>query len=148
MNRDKLVRLLASFFYCGYLPWAPGAWGSIPGALIAWYFSDSLVVWVVVLTALGFILCVPAQKAFNAHDPIRFVLDEVCGMMLTLVWLPKRLSVFLAGYVLFRILDVWKPWPISYFNRSDRSSNIMWDDLVAAIFANLILQVFTRFGYL
>ena len=69
-------------------------------------------------------------------------------MMLTLVWLPKRLGVFLAGYALFRVLDVCKPWPISYFDRSERPSNIMWDDVAAAIFANLILQALTRFGYL
>ncbi len=138
---NNWVRTLASFFYVGYLPWAPGSFGSLAGLLIGWYFYGALPSLTIVFCFLGFMLCKPAVAAFLSPDPPSFVLDEVSGMMLSVLWLPKTPVVFLAGFILFRLLDILKPWPISRIQKSPNPSSIMWDDLAAGALVNIILQL-------
>ncbi len=135
------VKTLASFFYVGYLPWAPGSFGSLAGLLIGWYFYGALPYLTVAFCLLGFVICKPATAVFLSPDPSAFVLDEVSGMMLSVLWLPKTPFVFLAGFILFRLLDILKPWPISRIQKSPNPSSIMWDDLAAGALANAILQL-------
>src|SRR3989338_4383444 len=128
---NNWVKALASFFYVGYLPWAPGSFGSLAGLLIAWYFYGALPYLTIAFCLLGFILCKPATAVFSSKDPAPFVLDEVCGMMLGVLWLPKTPVVFLAGFILFRLFDILKPWPISRIQKNPNPSSIMLDDLAA-----------------
>ena len=139
-----VVRLLASFYYVGYLPWAPGTWGSLAALPIAWFFHENLVWLVVIFSLTGFLICQPAEEVFNAKDPRHFVLDEVAGMTLAVLWLPKNLILYLVGFILFRALDVWKPGPIGWIQDSKTPSSIMWDDLLAGLFVNIFLQIASR----
>ncbi|OIO37998.1 MAG: hypothetical protein AUJ71_04040 [Candidatus Omnitrophica bacterium CG1_02_49_16] len=140
----RSVKFLASFSYAGYLPWAPGTWGSLVALLIAWFFNEYLLWSIVIFSFIGLSICRPAEEAFNAKDPHRFVLDEVVGMMASVLFLPKRYLVFLAAFILFRVLDVLKPGPIGRIQASRTPSSIMWDDLSAGALVNILLQVSLR----
>jgi phosphatidylglycerophosphatase A len=71
-------------------------------------------------------------------------MDETCGMMLSLVWLPREVSIYIGAFILFRLLDIIKPWPICLIQQSKRPTSIVWDDLAAGVATNAILQVFVR----
>ena len=141
--RQRIVRALASCFYVGYLP-APGAWGSAVGLAIAWYSSPNFSYELGLITLAGYWLTVFSKDAFSSTDPAPFVLDEVCGMMLSVLFLPKTWAVYAAAFVVFRVLDVWKPWPISILQNMKNSFSIMHDDLAAGFFANLIVHSYLK----
>ncbi len=136
---NSWVKALASFFYIGFLPKAPGTWGSLCGLLLAWFFNPQLGGLLIVLSLSGFLIAAPARSVWNNPDPKEFVLDEVVGMMLSVLWLPKKIAIFAAGFLLFRVFDIVKPWPISQIQKSKHPSSILWDDLAAGLLANLIL---------
>ena len=135
------VKVLATFFYVGYLPIAPGTWASLVGLSIAWFFNESLFWLAVIFSLIGFVICKRAEEVFNAKDPGCFVLDEVVGMMVSVLWLPKNLLLYVAGFILFRVLDVWKPGPIGWIQNTKTPHSIMWDDLAAGAVVNVVLQV-------
>ena len=93
-------------------------------------------------SVIGLTISKPAAFLFKQSDPKEFVLDEVAGMMLSLLWLPRKIWVYIAAFVLFRVLDIFKPWPISLIQKSKHPSSIMSDDLAAGAFTNLILRLF------
>lgn len=137
---QKLTRIVATFFGVGFLPWAPGTWASLLAAVLAWFLGGSLVYWTVAFSTVGLLVCRQARLVFRDEDPKQFVMDEVCGMFLGVLWLPKSIPLFVAAFFLFRVLDIWKPWPISKVQNIDRPWSIMGDDLLAGVFVNLILQ--------
>lgn len=139
-----LVKIISTFFGVGYLPLMSGTWASAVAAILVWFLGDSLLIWTSVFTAAGLLVCRASQDALGSKDPKAFVMDEVCGMMLTLLWLPKNIYVYLAAFLLFRVLDVVKPWPISKLQQSAHASSIMTDDLAAGLAGNLILQALLR----
>lgn len=139
-----LVKLIATFFGVGYLTFIPATWASAVTAIASWFLYDGLLYWIVGLSIVGFWACRPATVVFKSADPKQFVMDEVCGMMVSILWLPKTVPLFFAAFILFRILDAWKPWPICLIQENKHPSSILWDDLVAGLFANLILQGITR----
>ncbi len=138
------VKFLASFFYIGYLPVMPGTWGSATGALLAWFFNEGLVWQVTVFSLAGLFISSIAERAFDEKDPSRFVLDEVAGIMISVLWIPKKIALFVVAFILFRIFDTMKPWPISMVQKSKMPTAIMWDDLLAGLFVNILLQIISR----
>ena len=141
MGPERWVRILSSFFYIGYAPWMPGTLGSLAGLFIFWLcpFKGQAAI-LLFFSAIGFYLCRPAVKAFASKDPKRFVMDEVCGMMAALFWLPGTFAVYLTAFAFFRFFDVLKPWPILLVQKKESPSCIMWDDLLAGLFTNLLLR--------
>ncbi len=142
---DRVIRAIASFAYVGYFPIASATLASAVTAILAWYFPWPLVIPIMALSLSGFLICKPAQNAFGAADPQAFVLDEVCGMLLSVLWLPKILWIYGLAFLLFRFFDVLKPWPIRLIQESKSPSSILWDDLLAGTFTNIILQIVLRF---
>ena len=140
-----LTKWIASFFYVGYMPVAPGTCGSLAGILWAWVFHDQLLFWTAAFCVLGFLACRPSQTIFQSKDPSRFVMDEVCGMMLSVLWLPKSLLWYVVAFLFFRLFDVVKPWPISAIQRNSHPFMIMIDDLLAGVFANLVIRLLIVF---
>ena len=137
---NEVVRITASFLYVGYLPLAPGTFGSIAGLLIAYFLPSNLPFCTFSLSLLGCLICEKSRIVFKKDDPSNFVLDEVCGMMLSVLYLPKALWVYGLAFVLFRAGDVLKPWPVSLIQRHKSPWSIMGDDLAVGFFVNLILQ--------
>ena len=136
------IKAVATFFFIGTLPLAPGTWGTAAGLLIAWFLTPALPALLVGFCIAGFLVCRPAQTVLGSSDPSQFVMDEVCGMMMSVLWLPKDAILFGAAFVLFRIFDVLKPWPISLIQKNKNPLSIMWDDLAARVAVNIVLQVF------
>lgn len=141
----NIVKVLATFFYVGFLPIAPGTWATLAGLPIAWFFNDKLIWLTIIFSLIGLVICKPAEEAFNAKDPSCFVLDEVAGMMVSVLWLPKNLILYGVAFIFFRILDISKPGPIRTIQNSGTPLSIMWDDLLAGAFVNIFLQIAVKF---
>ena len=133
---DFAIKLAASAGFVGHIAWAPGTWGSGLGVLIALAAASHLPVLLFILTLLGFAIAPAAVRVYRKNDPQTFVLDEVCGMMLALVGIPLSWGGWALAFVLFRALDIWKPWPIGQVQKSHSPSAIMADDLLAGLSAN------------
>ena len=89
-----LVKMTATFLGIGFIPIIPATWASAVAAVMSWFLYGGLPYWIVGLTALGLWACRPSQDIFSSKDPKQFVMDEVCGMMLSVLWLPKSVTVF------------------------------------------------------
>ncbi len=146
-----LVLFVATGGGSGYLPIAPGTWGSAVGVLLWAALLPLLAVpmaaysaVVVAVSALGWWAADRAESLFERRDDGRITVDEVAGMLLALAYLPLRWDVALAGFLLFRALDIWKPWPARAAERLPGGLGVMADDLVAGAYANLVGQVIWR----
>ncbi len=145
----RLAVLLASWFGCGYFPWGPGTAGSLAAVLIAAVLHVYLGAARGTLLLLAAILFVPAVWAatrtaryVQKKDPGLVVIDEVLGQWVTLsgaaVWNWKTL---LAGFLLFRLFDIWKPWPVRKLEALPDGLGIVADDLAAGVYGALILYI-------
>ena len=138
------VNLLAFGLGTGLTPKAPGTAGSLLGAAIAWWtlplgFELRLLV-AIVLVLSGFWLCGEAARRIGVHDHPGIVWDEMAGMYLLLLVAPPGIVAWASGFGLFRLFDIWKPWPIRDLDhRLGGGLGIMLDDLVAALYAAVLL---------
>ena len=142
----RLAVFVATVAYCGYFPFAPGTVGSAAGLivylLVWWAQSPAVEVGlIVVLFAAGVWAGTTAERYFGGIDPGPIVIDEVVGMLITLVFIPVGLSGALTGFVLFRIFDVVKPYPAGRFERLHGGLGVMADDAMAGVYANLSLRL-------
>ncbi len=142
----RLAVFLATFGYCGYFPIAPGTVGSAAGlavyAVVRLGHSATLEAAVIALFfAVGVWAGTTAERYFGGIDPGPIVIDEVVGMLITLAFVPVGWSGALAGFVLFRIFDVIKPYPAGRFERLHGGLGVMADDAMAAVYANVCLRL-------
>jgi phosphatidylglycerophosphatase A len=142
----RLAVFIATVGYCGYFPIAPGTVGSAAGllfyALVAWSGSSAFEAALIVgLFAAGVWAGTTAERYFGGVDPGPIVLDEVVGMLITLAFIPGLgWSGALAGFVLFRVFDVIKPYPAGRLEQLHGGLGVMADDAMAAIYANVCLR--------
>ncbi len=144
--RDEAVVFLATGFYIGNIPFAPGTFGSILGLALCFVLAGLKLPLAIIFTVLFIIVAVwianGAEKVLKKNDPGCIVIDEIAGMAVTLVGLPFNLTTALIGFIIFRILDILKPFPIrSLDKRVSGGVGIVLDDVVAGIFANLLLRI-------
>lgn len=142
----RLAVFVATVAYCGYFPIAPGTVGSAAGLvvylLVWWAHSPLLEVGLIVaLFAAGVWAGTIAERYFGGIDPGPIVIDEVVGMLITLAFIPVGWSGAVAGFVLFRIFDVIKPYPAGRFERLHGGLGVMADDAMAAVYANISLRI-------
>jgi phosphatidylglycerophosphatase A len=142
---DFVTRLVATAFGSGYSPVAPGTAGSAVGVLLFWPLAGLAWPWQVAASAVVFFVGVAAAsrlaRQLGIEDPGVVVVDEVVGQWLTLAALPFNPAVALAGFVLFRVMDVVKPWPARSLERLHGGWGIMADDVMAGVYAHLALRV-------
>jgi phosphatidylglycerophosphatase A len=142
----RLAVFIATVGYCGYFPFAPGTVGSAAGllfyALVWWSGSPVVEIGMIVgLFAAGVWAGTTAERYFGGVDPGPIVMDEVVGMLITLAFIPNlEWSGLLAGFVLFRVFDVVKPYPAGRFEELHGGLGVMADDAMAAVYANLSLR--------
>jgi phosphatidylglycerophosphatase A len=141
-------RIYVTMFGVGYLPKAPGTWGSFFSLPIIWFLKDlswqifwvfavSLISWAITRTYLI------SYKKTN-EDPSEVVIDEFLGQWVALLFAPKTYTSFFLGFVLFRLFDMWKPWPVSWADQikgpaTKTSFGIIFDDILAGAIAGIIL---------
>ena len=144
--------LLATVAGVGYLPIAPGTFGSAAGLLVwAWLPRTPVAQGVAIagIFAAGSWSGTVAERHFGKTDPSQVVIDEVMGMLITLFLNPVGWRGALVGFLLFRIADVIKPWPANRLERLPGGVGVMADDGMAAIYANVALHlVIWLSGYL
>lgn len=139
-----IVRILSTFFYVGYLPLIPGTFGSLAGIVLFYLIKDNpvnYILWITVIMIAGFLVCGRAEEIMQKKDPRYVVIDEVSGMLLSLLFLPYDIKIVIIAFILFRILDTLKPFPAGCLERFKGSLGVMGDDLIAGLYTNIILQV-------
>ena len=137
-----LFNLISTFFYLGRLPKAPGTWGSI-GALFVWILIPESLLFrftlLVITLIIGFIACEFSLQQIDDPDPSYIVIDEVVGLWIALLFVPKTIFFFLLGFVLFRLFDILKPSFIYSAQFLKGSLGVMLDDILAGLLVMLIL---------
>ncbi|MBL4693489.1 MAG: phosphatidylglycerophosphatase A [Magnetovibrio sp.] len=144
--------LLATWFGSGYLPKAPGTWGSLAALPFAWIMVQMWGVWVLAIASgVVFVIGLWAAKDYmdrsGVHDPGPVVIDEVAGQWMVLLLAPLDPVYYLISFVLFRLFDIFKPWPISWADKSLAGAwGVMLDDIFAGLFGLACLYAILRFG--
>jgi phosphatidylglycerophosphatase A len=143
---DFLIKLICTVFFLGYLPLMPGTFGSLAGLAIFLFVTDMRwgLVALAVSLALGFLLSGKAERLFGRKDSSHIVIDEVAGMLITLLFVPHTIPLALIGFLMFRIFDTLKPFPAGRLQHLKGSTGVMIDDIIAGLYANLVLQVIIR----
>ncbi len=142
---------LATLSYAGYSPVAPGTAGSLVTVVLVYlvkpYWAAPVFAQVGAIVIV-FFLGIPASKGairhFGRGDPGQCVIDEMAGQMIALLLLPHNIYFYLGGFGLFRLFDIWKPVPVKTAERVPGAWGIMLDDVVAGLYALIIMQVYLR----
>jgi len=148
---DRVIVAIATGLYSGMAPKAPGTWGSA-FALLPWLFCRNLNLpsYLGVLAfifLIGFLSAGSAEKILDTPDPGCIVIDEILGMFITLTLAPNHPAAWILGFLLFRLFDIFKPFPISWFDTHLHGGlGIMLDDVIAGIYALICLQLIWKVG--
>lgn len=140
---NTLIRIFVTGFGAGYLPIAPGTWGSALGMLIAWVAfpeTPALLAATIILSAIAVPAASRAETLFSKKDDGRIVVDEIAGYWVSVLFLPHTIPVFVGAFFLFRLFDVLKPLGISRTQNLPGGWGIVVDDLLAGALANVVLQ--------
>jgi len=149
--------LVATFFGVGRLKPGPGTWGSAATVILWWVMARWIPVsWLAAAAILAAILVVfigiPAAtavaRASGRKDPQFVVIDEVAGQLITLVGAPVAWKSLLAGFILFRVFDILKPFPIRRLEQLPEGSGIVIDDVGAGLYALICMHLLLHFGLL
>jgi len=149
--RRDLSWWAATWSGSGALPKAPGTWGSLAALPFAWLIQTSLgpvalVAAALVVFCLGIWVSEHTARRMGHSDPGQIVIDEVAAQWLVLAVVPPSWQSYLAGFLLFRLFDILKPWPIRQIERRlGGGFGIMADDILAAIYAAPFLIAFFKF---
>lgn len=140
-------RILSTVFGLGYFPAAPGTLASVAAALLYKFVLQALpwpayAALIGVLFLTGVLAASIHSRALGQKDPGVIVIDEVCGQLAALILVPPSWPYVLAGFVLFRVFDILKPFPIRRIERLPEGWGIMADDLGAAVYVAALLHLF------
>ncbi len=148
----KLSVFIATFFYTGYFPVAPGTFASLITAGIYLILSSRMVgatqttLWIIAVgTSLVSIVFSDIAERVLGHDDGRIVIDEVCGYLVATLMLPQTILTAALAFVLFRFFDIVKPFPVKQLQKLTGGMGITADDLMAGTISNIILQILYRF---
>jgi phosphatidylglycerophosphatase A len=144
--RSRGAVALASFGYVGFAPFAPGTVGSAAALLLFVPLRRAAIPWldvaaIVLLFCAGVWSARITEQHLGVEDPGPVVIDEVVGMLISLLWLPSSWTVVVAAFVAFRVFDIVKPWPANRLERLHGGWGIMADDCMAGVYANLAVQL-------
>lgn len=141
------MHLCSTFFYIGYLPFAPGSIASLVAVFISYLLHNSTILYVLVLVAitiLGFTVSGRMEQLVGQKDPSCVVIDEVAGGMIAFFLLPKTTAVTVTAYFLFRAFDMFKIYPVNKLEELQGGKGIMVDDLFAGLYTNIVVQIALR----
>jgi phosphatidylglycerophosphatase A len=141
---DRLALAVASVGGAGHSPVASGTVGSFVALVGLWLIPFTLpwlTLALVVVTLVGIWAGSRVERALGAKDPGVIVIDEVAGMLLSVLLLPRTIPVLVTAFLLFRVFDIWKPYPARQIQDLHGGLGVMLDDLVAGAYALLLLLV-------
>jgi phosphatidylglycerophosphatase A len=144
----KAAHIIGTLFGVGYFPIAPGTAASLVTIIVLWFISPISLPLLLAALFFFFLIGVPVSSMCEQDwgmDPGRVVWDEMVGMTVSILALPKHWFFFAAAFLLFRVFDVLKPFPINASQDVPRGWGVMIDDVIAGLFANIILQIVCRF---
>jgi phosphatidylglycerophosphatase A len=144
--RERAVLFLATGFFIGYMPFAPGTFGTLIGLpicfLLSRFHTGLVVLWVAVFIGFAIGVASTAEKIFKKKDAAQIVIDEIAGLLVVFIGLPFNLYTAVCGFIIFRMFDIFKPFPIRWLDRKvSGGSGIVLDDVVAGIYSHLILRL-------
>lgn len=153
-----LAKAIATFFGSGYSPVAPGTAGALLAMVLVWPFCSlywpmgiSPTLLLGILIAIGTVSGVISTNILEEEwgkDPQRIVMDEAVGVWIAFLFIPYTLTYFILAFILFRIFDIWKPLGIRKIEKLKGGLGVMGDDILAGIYANIILQAIAYSGLL
>lgn len=140
------LHFVAFGFGSGTLPYAPGTWGTlvaIPFYLILALLPSALYVFFTLVAIAGSVwICDKVSKEIKVHDHQGMCLDEIVGYLVTMLYVPIDISWIIVGFLLFRLFDIWKPYPIGDIDKKVKGGfGMIADDVVAGIYACIILHI-------
>ena len=146
------VHLLALGFGAGCAPKLPGTAGTLVGVLLYLLLQHLSVRYyvglLIILFVLGIWICGRTVRDLGVHDHPAIVYDEIVGYLVTMILAPPGWFWIVSGFLLFRLFDIWKPWPIRWLDRRVKGGfGVMLDDVVAGLFAFLTQQVIARMSF-
>ena len=150
--KDRCSLFLASACFIGYIPGAPGTYASLATTLIFFFvyrihdrvLPEIHLSAICLISLIGVVVSARASRAAQDEDPSFVVIDEVAGQLLTFLFLPARWWILIGGTFLFRMFDIWKPFPLRKLEQLRNGVGIMADDIAAGIYANVVLQIVVR----
>ena len=147
---NRFSKLISTMAYIGYFPFISGTIGSLIGTLTFYVLSTTTsiiyVCLIVMTTAIGLYASTAYEKLVNKKDPHEIIIDEYIGMLFSYIFLPFSFRLLIIGFALFRFFDIIKPYPIRKFEKLPGGIGIISDDIVAAIYTNIILRILLAIG--
>jgi len=145
-----MVVALATGLYSGYIPVAPGTFGTVMGVPLCYFcsFLGPLEGIVFLAGFLGFAVWIAgkAEKIFHKKDSRLIVIDEMAGYLVTLFWIPLTFTSLAVGFLLFRLMDIAKPFPIRRLETALPGGwGVVGDDVLAGVYANVVLRAAMHF---
>jgi phosphatidylglycerophosphatase A len=128
----------------GYSPVASGTVGSFVTLVALWlipFTTPGLLVTLAIVMLVGIWAGSRVERAIDAKDPGIIVIDEVAGMLLSVLFLPRTIPVLVTAFLLFRLFDIWKPFPARQFQELHGGLGVMLDDLIAGAYALVIIVI-------
>ena len=149
---NYLAFLIGTGAGTGFMPKAPGTAGALLGALLFYFFMGSLSI--SVQLGIVFIVTLPAlwsaaqiKKVSGKSDDQRIVIDEILGVWITLIGAPVSISWVFVGFILFRIFDIAKPFPVNWIDQKwPGARGVIFDDVMAGVYGYVVLQLLIRLG--
>ncbi len=144
--KEKIVMCFATGFYVGNIPFAPGTFGTAAG-LILCYLISGIHIFYAIIGLLLFIafsvkIAHEAEQILDKKDPGPIVIDEIAGILVTLVGIEFTLTSAIAGFFIFRFFDILKPFPIGYIEKNlEGGKGVVFDDIAAGVIGNLVLRI-------
>ena len=143
------VHWVAFGFGSGLMPVAPGTFGTVVAMPLYWLLSDLALWWYLLVAAsmfvVGIYLCGRTAKELGVEDHPGIVWDEIVGYLVTMIAAPSGWPWMMVGFVLFRLFDILKPWPIGFIDRRIKGGlGIMLDDILAGVFGFIIIQIISN----
>ncbi len=138
------IRIIATGFYSGYSPIAPGTVGSLVALVIYWILNlINPIIFFIVIIITFFIGIISSQRMelILGEDPPAVVIDEIVGMWISLLFIHKNHFLVIAAFFIFRIYDIIKPQPARFVEKFKNGWGIMLDDVVSGIYSNITLQL-------
>jgi len=147
--KDKIIKFYLTGLFIGKINYMPGTFGTLLGILIFFFLSNNSLIFNIILLCIFFIISIyilnlaKYRKIFRKVDDKSIVIDEIFGYLSFMIFFEPTSENIIIGFILFRIFDILKPYPIFLIDNNLKNSvGVMLDDILAAIYSGLILFIF------